>query len=160
MSLRAKISAVIGNTLAIGLTTASRVLLKNNGGVFEARDNADAAYIIGRGADPVAANDWVTYQYYYANMGATPLSTIEVDFGANLIISGSFDITGLSGLTPGNPIFIQQAPGPYTGKPYADEAEWSPLLVSGYVESATTIRCYWNSLNGTVNGNFIFLYRT
>lgn len=89
---------------------------------------------------------------------STAPSTVEVDLGADLLASGTFDITGLSGLTPGQPVFIQQAPGPYTGKPYPDEAELSPLWVVGYVFDATTIRCYWNALNGTVNGNFIFLY--
>lgn len=69
MAYREKLASIIGDSLRIGLTTASRILLKNNVGVFEARDNADAAYIIGRGADPVGNNDWVTLQYLNANGG-------------------------------------------------------------------------------------------
>jgi hypothetical protein len=67
MAYREKLASIIGDSVRIGLATASRVLLKNNAGVFEARNNADAAYIVGRGADPVGANDWVTLQYLTAN---------------------------------------------------------------------------------------------
>lgn len=48
----------------------NRVQLKNNAGVLEARDDADAAFVIGRGATPVAANDWVTKAYADALVGS------------------------------------------------------------------------------------------
>lgn len=63
MGLRDKIGQFISDTLAFGLATATRVRLKNNGGIFEARNNADLAYIIGRGADPVGDDDWTTKRY-------------------------------------------------------------------------------------------------
>ena len=61
--------------------------VKNTGGVIEARNNADSAYAIVRGLDPVGANDLVTKQYLeaygapavlgniYDSGGATPAST-------------------------------------------------------------------------------------
>lgn len=69
MAFRDKLSSIIGDFLLIGLTTASRIRIKNNAGVMEARNNADSDFIVGRGADPVAANDWVTLQYLSANGG-------------------------------------------------------------------------------------------
>lgn len=48
--------------------------LKNNGGVFEARDAADAAFVVARGATPVAANDLTTKAYVDA---AVPTGTIR-----------------------------------------------------------------------------------
>jgi hypothetical protein len=61
--------------------------LKNNAGVLEARNNADSAMAIMRGADPVSATDFVTKQYLeaagaiavigniYDSGGSTPAST-------------------------------------------------------------------------------------
>lgn len=63
MAFREKIESFISDSILFGLATATRVRLKNNAGIFEARNNADAAYIIGRGADPVGNDDWVTLRY-------------------------------------------------------------------------------------------------
>ena len=41
--------------------------LKNNAGVVEARNSADAAFVKVRGADPVGADDLVTKRYGDAN---------------------------------------------------------------------------------------------
>jgi hypothetical protein len=156
MGVRAKIYSFITDSILFGAGLSSaRVRLKNNASVLEARNAADAAFVIGRGADPVGNDDWVTLRYLRAQT-----SYFEVDFGAEWLTSGTFDITGLSGLTPGQYVFIQQAPGPYTGKPDPDEAELSPLWVTAYVYDATTIRCYWAAIEGFVNGYFIFMYRT
>lgn len=155
MSFRAKIQSFISSAILFGVATATRVRLKNNGGVLEARDNADAAFIVGRGADPIGNDDWVTLRFLRARTGF-----VEVDLGSDWLTSGTFDITGLSGLTPGQYVFIQQTPGPYTGKPDADEFELSPILASAYVYDATTIRCYWVAVDGPVSGHFIFMYRT
>lgn len=89
--------------------------------------------------------------------GIFALTTVEVDLGTQLT-SGSFQITGLSGLIIGTDVMITQANGPYTGKGLlADEAE-EQISVSGQVISATVIRCYWESLNGQVSGNVKFAY--
>jgi hypothetical protein len=91
--------------------------------------------------------------------GKPAVITVEKDLGALPRTSGTFDITGLSGLTPGTPVLIQQASGPYTGKgALADEAEMDALIVNAFVLDATTIRAYWHALSGFVIGNFKFNY--
>lgn len=174
----ARISASAPGASITGLTggTAGRVAILLNIGT------ADSISIINDSAASLAANRillsdsmnltmapnsslilwWDTVSSRWRNIGvANPpvTSYFEVDFGSEWLTSGTFDITGLSGLTPGQYIFIQQAPGPYTGKPDPDEAELSPLWVTAYVYSATTIRCYWAAIEGFVNGHFIFMYR-
>lgn len=90
------------------------------------------------------------------------LKTVEVDLGATPRASGTFDITGLSGLNPGAGVIIQQAAGPYTGKgDQPDEAEMDALMVAAYAVNGSTLRCYWTALNGQyVSGNFKFNYAT
>lgn len=84
--------------------------------------------------------------------------SVEVNLCSLPQRSGHFDITGLTGLTAGKPVMIQQAVGPYTGKgSLADEAEMDQVLVSASVLSATTVRAYWVS-TGFVIGNFKFNY--
>ncbi len=93
---------------------------------------------------------------------ATPpsldLTEIEVNLGSTARTSGSFVISGLSGLTTGDPVLVRQAVGPYTGKgTRADEFELDSVSVAGKVASASTIQCYWRS-DAWVRGNFKFLY--
>jgi hypothetical protein len=88
------------------------------------------------------------------------LSTVEVNLGTvpSLRRSGRFLITGLSGLTAGKAVSIQQANGPYTGKgTREDEAEVDQILVTGKVLNSTTIQCFWSS-RYKVRGNFKFNY--
>jgi hypothetical protein len=85
---------------------------------------------------------------------------VEKDLGSLPRTSGVFDITGLVGLTPNNPVLIQQAGGTYTGKgTLTDEAEMDSLIVSAFVLDAATIRACWNSSTFVV-GNFKFCYLT
>jgi hypothetical protein len=87
----------------------------------------------------------------------TTVTTVEVDLGS-MAKSGRFDITGLSGLTPGAQIVMQQAAGPYTGKgTLADESQMDAITVTAYAFSATVIRAYWTSRTW-VHGNFKFNY--
>lgn len=72
--------------------------------------------------------------------------------------SGSFDLTGLSGLTVDKPVYIQQAAGPYASKgTRQDEAEMDQVNVSAYVVDANTIRAYWTSATQVV-GSFTFIW--
>lgn len=84
--------------------------------------------------------------------------SVEVNLCSVPQRSGHFDITGLSGLTQGKPVVVQQAVGPYAGKgTLADEAEMDQVLVAGTVIDAATVRAYWIA-TGPVIGNFKFTY--
>jgi hypothetical protein len=86
------------------------------------------------------------------------LTTVEVDVGSNAKTGGKFTIAG-AGFTPGKPVLIQQAVGPYTGKgTRADEAEMDQLSVSAAVTDSATITAYWASPR-RVKGNFKFNYQ-
>ena len=88
---------------------------------------------------------------------ASAFTTVEIDLGAVPRRSGSFTIAG-AGMTPGKPVMIQQAAGPYTGKgTLADEAEMDLLQVTASVTSATVITAYFTSPL-LVAGNFKFDY--
>ena len=92
--------------------------------------------------------------------GGTGLSLTEVEknLGSTPKTSGSFQITGLSGLTADDPVLIRQTVGPYTGKgTRADEYELDSINVGGKVANATTIQCYWRS-DSWVRGNYKFVY--
>ena len=60
-----KIRGTIGSLFQVGLDGPQ--LKKISGGVFEARDDTDAAYAIVRGLDPVGAQDLVTKNYHDNN---------------------------------------------------------------------------------------------
>lgn len=92
------------------------------------------------------------------------LTTSEIDVTLNALgpaYSGTFDITGLSGLVTGKPVLVFQAAGPYTGKgDREDEAEMDLVTATGYVLNATIIRVYWTTpvSNGPISGNIKFNY--
>ena len=89
----------------------------------------------------------------------TALTVTEANIGSVARFSGSFDITGT--FVNGKPVYLQQAPGPYTGKGIlADEAEMDQIVATGSVIDAGTIRCYWTCApkGGPVKGNIKFFY--
>lgn len=72
--------------------------------------------------------------------------------------SGTFDITGLTGLTPDKVVDIVQTAAQIATKGNArDEAEMDLIRVTGYVVDATTIRAYW-SAPGVMVGDYAFAY--
>lgn len=90
--------------------------------------------------------------------GVFLVSTHEADLGSTPVRSGRFNITGLSGLTPGNGVLIQQADGPYTGKgSLADEAQMDRIFPIAKCLDADTIHVEWVSFT-QVHGNFKFDY--
>lgn len=94
-----------------------------------------------------------------AGVGAFTLLTSEVALRVSPACArgGKFQIAG-AGMTPGKPVLIQQAAGPYTGKgTRADEAEMDNIEVRAYVLDATHIQAYWSSRT-RVRGNFKFNY--
>lgn len=72
--------------------------------------------------------------------------------------AGTFDITGLSGLTAGKPVQLFQTAAAIITKGNArDEPEMDQIAVTGYVVDATTVRCYWMAPSVVV-GTYAFAY--
>lgn len=93
-----------------------------------------------------------------AGSGAFFISQHEEDLGTIPRRSGRFYISGLSGLTAGNGVLIQQASGPYTGKgTQSDEAQMDRVLPVAKCFNTNTIEVFW-SCETRVKGNFIFDY--
>lgn len=98
---------------------------------------ADTAWTI-----PSSGWDAGIVSFTYAASGSIPVSTPQ----GIPALSGTFDITGLTGLTAGKPVAIWKAAGPYDGKgTLADEAEMDTVTAEGYVVNATTVRVYWTA---------------
>jgi len=86
---------------------------------------------------------------------------VRVSFTRNLGAgdrSGTFDLTGLSGLDPNRPVMVVQTAEPITSKGNArDEPELDPIIATGFVVDATTIRVYWWAPSVVV-GDYNFAY--
>lgn len=70
------------------------------------------------------------------------LLTASVNFGSTAQSSGTFDITGLSGLVVNTPILVE--PSININDP--TESEQS-CVITGYAVSSSVIRCYWNAID-------------
>jgi hypothetical protein len=81
-----------------------------------------------------------------------------VNLGTVPLWSGTFNITGLSGLTIGDHVLVTRGigAGGVSGEP-EDEAQES-VAAAGKVTSATTIMVQWESVNGPIAGTRRFLY--
>jgi hypothetical protein len=92
-----------------------------------------------------------------ANNGTTWINfTKDLGVGA---LSGTFDLTGLSGLSPGANVAVIQTAQPITSKGNArDEFEMDPIVATGYVVDASTIRVYWSAAPSVVVGTYAFAY--
>ena len=127
----------------------------------DATDAHDASAVSFSPAGSIAATDVqaaIVEVAAEASSGGLSLTEVEVDLGSTPRTSGSFQITGLSGLPVDEPVLIRQGLGPYTGKgTLADEFEMDTLNVAGKVASASAIQCYWTT-DSLVRGNFKFLY--
>ena len=101
----------------------------------------------------------VASAHAYSDSLVPQMTVVEKNLG-NPANSGSFTISGLSGLTVGRPVLVHEAVGPYTGKgDMQDEAEMDQVIVAGIVTAADTIKCWWHVLGGfIVTGNFKFQY--
>jgi hypothetical protein len=87
-----------------------------------------------------------------AGGGGLSLTTYQANLGSVASNGGTFDITGLSGLTPGANVLIQHLAVAATGKgDLRDEIEMDAVIASGYVLNSSTIRVYWRS-TGPVAG--------
>lgn len=84
-------------------------------------------------------------------------SVFTQDLGAARM-SGTFDITGLSGLIADKSIMVMQTAAPISSKGNArDESEMDLIRLTGYVVDATTIRIYWQAPTVVV-GTYAFAY--
>jgi collagen triple helix repeat protein len=89
--------------------------------------------------------------------GAASFTKFTKDLGA-ADRSGTFDITGLSGLTVDKVVTVSQTADPIASKGNArDEFEMDFIQLTGYVVDAATIRVYWNCYNVVV-GTYAFAY--
>lgn len=89
--------------------------------------------------------------------GSTAFTAFTQDLGAARQ-GGTFDLTGLSGLTIDKPVMIMQTSAAIASKGNArDEPEMDHIAITGHVKSATEIRCYWNA-SAVVVGIYAFAY--
>lgn len=91
--------------------------------------------------------------------GGITLLDFTKDLGA-ANSSGTFDITGLAGLTPNKNVVIVQTMQPIASKGDArDEFEMDPIVLTGYVFDATTIRALWSTASKSpAVGTYAFAY--
>jgi hypothetical protein len=139
MSLWTKIRGTIETRFQISLGGPQ---WKNNAGNIEARNPADSGFVIGRGATPVAANDWATKAYvdsgsviadggvqlirFAITTTAAQNSVTQIPSGA-IVLSSFFDIQ--TPFTAGTTLTMGNA--------------GSPALLMGTTDSdATTIGIY------------------
>jgi len=74
--------------------------------------------------------------------------------------SGTFDVTGLAGLTIGKDVALWQTAQPIVSKGNSrDEFEMDDIQLTGYVFAADTVRAYWNAHGSTVVGTYAFAYQ-
>lgn len=89
--------------------------------------------------------------------GSVSFTAVTKDLGA-ANRSGTFDITGLSGLTADKPVMVMQTAAAIASKGNArDEPEMDQIQATGYVVNATTVRVYWNAPSVVV-GDYAFAY--
>ena len=120
-----------------------------------------AVDFVGAGVAATVSGGVATVTIAGGGGGTLTLTEIEVSLGSVARYSGSFDITGLSGLTPNAQVLIVQKAAAYTSKGNRqDEAEMDQVHCTGYVVDASTIRAYWVCMphGGPMVGNVKFGY--
>src|SRR5688572_30269977 len=66
--------------------------------------------------DAITTHAALTNVHGLGGASGLALTRVEQNLGSLARRGGTFDITGLSGLTSGRPVMIVKAAGPYTGK--------------------------------------------
>lgn len=152
-------SLTIGFDQAVALGNNARIAVsKNSGATVGTRRRInliEGANITITEADD-AGNEEVDVTIAAGAGSGLTLTEYEANLGAIPLYSGTFDITGLAGLTPAKQVLVQQKAAAYTGKgTLTDESEMDQILANGYVVDAATIRVYWvcQPMSGPVAGN-------
>jgi len=92
-----------------------------------------------------------------AGGGGLTLIDFTKDLGSSNL-AGTFDITGLAGLTANKNVIVVQTMQAISSKGDArDEFEMQPIILTGYVFDSTTIRCLWNC-DAICVGTYAFAY--
>lgn len=124
----------------------------------EGTDQATASIIdfVGAGVSAAVSGGVATVTISGAS-GSPTYNAFTKDLGTSNR-SGTFDITGLAGLTADKPVNVMQTAAQIASKGNArDEPEMDQIQVTGYVVDATTIRCYWQAPSVVV-GTYAFAY--
>ena len=90
MSFLSKIGGTFSALFQVG---KSGPQIKNNAGVIEHRNAADAAFVIARGADPVGADDLTTKRYADLNTGAYAPGTFALADGQFIVMTTRLILT-------------------------------------------------------------------
>jgi hypothetical protein len=95
---------------------------------FPGEDGADAFFL--PGPPGLSGGSWTEFT---VNLGAARRS-------------GTFDVTGFSGLTVGAPVLVVQSGAAIASKGSAtDESEMNNIQVAAYALTTSSIRCFWYS---------------
>ena len=112
---------------------------------------------VGSGVTAAVASGVATVTISGGSGSGDTYTDFTQDLGASRH-SGTFDITGLSGLSAGKVVQVVQTAAQIASKGNArDEAEMDHIDVTGYVVDANTIRCYWRAPSVVV-GTYAFAY--
>jgi len=78
--------------------------------------------------------------------GGFTTTLVEKDVGSSPAMGGTFDITGLSGLTTGKTVLVvEDSSTDLSNGETPDRLECDQVHATGHVQSSTTIRVYWHS---------------
>ena len=112
---------------------------------------------VGAGVSAAVSGGVATVTISGGSSGSPTFTAFTQDLGAARN-AGTFDITGLSGLTADKPVSVMQTAAQISSKGNArDEPEMDQIKVTGYVVDTTTIRCYWQAPSVVV-GTYAFAY--
>lgn len=129
-----------GSSITSGTVAIARIASGTPDGTKFVRDDGTLAVPAGGGGGGSP-----TYTAFTQDLGAARRS-------------GTFDITGLSGLTADKPVAVMQSAAPIASKGDSrDEPEMDHISATGYVLDATTIRVYWHA-SAVVVGTYAFAY--
>lgn len=133
---------------------ANNIEIRDEG---SAQGQVRAIDFTGAGVSASVSGSVATVTVSGGGSGSFATTDFTKDLGA-ANYSGTFDITGLSGLTTNNNVTVMQTAKAISSKGNArDEPEMDQIQVTGYVVDANTIRCYWNC-RSVVVGTYAFAY--